>query len=196
MAGSPTTGEQIDRRNRTVLSLLGLILIALGVVGILLRAGVLALPDPSALWRQVADLVPGYEWVVYVALIVLGLFLVWLGWRFIRAQFATPTTAVRELTLQRDDRGRTTVPAGAVAKALERDVQRLPGVQEASARLVGAGARPHVVVDATVDGWSDLGRVRGAIEATYQRLQTSLGTSAVEADLHVRTVPVTQARVR
>jgi len=195
MAG-PITGEQIDRRNRFWLSLLGLVLIALGVVGILLRVGVLDLPEPGDLWTQVADLVPGYEWVVYTALIVLGLFLLWLGWRFIRSQFATPTVGVRELTIQRGDNGRTVVPAAAVTKVLERDVQRLPGVQEASARLVGAGARPHVVVNASVDGWSDLGRVQRSIEDSYGRLQEALGTSAIEADLHVKTVPVTHARVQ
>jgi len=195
MAGV-TTGEQIERRDRTLLFVLGAILVAVGVVGILLRAAVLVLPQPRALWTQVADLVPGYEWVVYTALIVAGLVLLWLGWRMIRAQFASPTAAVRELTVQRGDRGRTAVSASSVARVLERDVARQPGVQDASARLVGAGARPHVVVDAAVDGWADLARVRGSVEESYQRLQQTLGAQGVEADLHVRTVTTPTSRVQ
>jgi len=192
----PTTGEQIERRDRTLLVLLGAVLIAVAVVGILLRAGVLVLPQPSRLWSQVADQVPGYEWVVYTGLIVAGLVLVWVGWRMIRGQFATPAAGVRELTVQRGDRGRTTVPASSVARVLERDLAGQPGVQDATARLVGAGARPHLVVDATVDGWADLARVRDSVDQSYQRLQQTLGVEAVEADLHLRTIPTPTSRVR
>src|ERR671917_286790 len=106
MARRPRVGPRIDARNRSLLSLLGLLLIAVGVVGILLRAAVLVLPEPGELWRRTGDLAVGYEWVVSTALIVLGLLLLWLGWRLLRSQFATPTTAVRELTLQRLEHGR------------------------------------------------------------------------------------------
>ena len=196
MAANPVTGDQIDRRDRFWLSLLAVVLIAIAVVGLLLRTGVLSLSDPSDLWSQVADQIEGYEWVVYTALIVLGLFLIWLGWRFIRSQFATPTTRVSELTLQREEHGRTVVPADTVARVLGRDVQRLPGVREASARVVGGGPRPHVVVTASVDGWTDLGRVQASIEEAYARVTRALGVTSVEADLHVRTVPATPARVQ
>jgi hypothetical protein len=196
MARKPLTDAHIDRRNRSWLSTLGVVLLAIGVVGLLLRAAVLVLPEPGRLWRDTGDAAVGYEWIVSTTLIVLGLILLWIGWRLLRSQFSSPTTPVHELTLQRQERGRTVVPADAVSRALARDVERLPGVQDASARLVGGGQRPHLVVNATVDGWSDMERVQTAIEEAYERLRSALGTSAVEADLHVRTVPVTHARVQ
>lgn len=197
-----TTGRRVDRRNRVRFTLLGLLLLLIGSAGLLIQAGLLqdllnvSIDQPGEAYQQVRDLaVAEPAWAV-AALLALGLLLLFLGILLIRAQVPTPATRVRELTLQKGSAGTTTVDAGVVAEALARDLERMPDVHDASARLVATGSRPKVAVRADVDSAADLGTVRGGMEEAYQRLQHVLGTDGVEANLRVREVPSRRTRVR
>jgi hypothetical protein len=197
-----TTGRRIDRRNRVRFVLLGLLLLLLGAAGLLIQAGLLQdllrvpIDAPGDYYRQVRGLAADYPAWTIAALVALGLLLFLLGALLLRGQVPTPATRVRELTLQNGAGGSTVVDADVVSDALARDLERLPDVHDASARLVAAGARPRLAVRATVDGAADLTEVRGAMEEAYQRVQTVLGAEGVDANLHVKEVPSRRTRVR
>lgn len=196
-----TTGSRVDGRNRARDIILGLILLALGLAGLLIQSELLQnwlnleLSTPGQYYQQARDFLSDYVGWLIAGLILLGLLLLWLGLRWIRLQFATPTTRVRELTLQEKPEGSTVVDADVVSQALARDLERMPDVHDASVRLLAAGARPHVAVRATVDGAADLGGVRQEMEQAYGRMGTALGSEGIEADLHVKPVPSRRPRV-
>jgi hypothetical protein len=193
-----TTAARIDRRNRRRFTLLALLLIALGVLGLVLAADLLQVQQPSELYRRVAEPAGSQPWIVPTVLILLGLLLAYLGLRALRKQFATPTTRLAELTLARGERGRTTVEVDAYSRALTRDLERLEVVHSASARVVGAGtgALPHVRVRATYDEGVPVAEVRAAMEPAYQRLASTMGVEAVERDLHLKPASSRLPRVR
>lgn len=197
-----STGRRIDRRNRTRFFLLGLILLALGIAGLLIQAEILqntfnlAIDSPGSYYQQLRELVRDYAGWAILALIVLGLLLFLWGLSWIRSQIATPTTKVRDITLQEQPEGATVLDAEAVGGVLARDLEQLPDVHDASARLVTAGPRPKIAVRATVDGAADLATLRNDMEGAYGRLRTVLGSESIESTLHVKPVPSRKSRVK
>ena len=192
---SITTGRRIDRRNRARFAILGLLLLVAGILGLLVQAEVLDGDTPGASYRQVRDLAADYPGAATAILIALGLLLFLVATNWIRGQIATPATRLREVTVQDDADGSTTVDADVLSDALARDIERIPDVHDATARMVGAGERPKLAVRATVDGAADLGDLRGAMEDAYTRFGESLGSDGVEANLHVKQVPTRRPRV-
>lgn len=192
---SITTGRRIDRRNRARFGLIGLVLLAAGILGLLVQAEILNADTPGAFYRQVRDLAADYPGATMAILIALGLLLFLIGINWIRGQIATPATRLREVTVQDDADGSTTVDADVLSEALARDIERIPDVHDATAKVVGAGERPKLAVRATVDGAADLGEVRGAMEDAYTRLGQALGSDGVEANLRVKQVPTRRSRV-
>ncbi len=194
-----TTGQLIDRRNRVGLFILGLVLLALGVAGLLIQAEILTryaqIESPGSYYQQVRDLARDYPAWTIAAFIVAGLLLLLIGLSWIRRQIATPTTRLREVTLQDDTNGSTVVDADVVSHALARDLERMPDVYDASARLLAGGARPKVAVRATVDGAANMSQLRNDIELAYGRLRQVLGSDGVEANLHVKPIPSRRHRV-
>lgn len=188
------SAEAVDRRNRVRLSILGLLLLVLGVVALLARAGVLDLAEPQDVWGDVANWAQDNEVFAVIGLVLLGLLLLLLGLRWPRQQISSPGQRLRELTLPHVGLGTTTLEADGVSRALAKDVERLPAVQGASARLVGAGPRPHVAVRANIDADTDLASLNQAMEGVYGRLAGAMGAEGIEADLHVK--PVTGHRPR
>lgn len=192
---SITTGRRIENRNRARFGLLGLLMLAAGILGLLVQAEILNADTPGAFYGRVRDLAADYPGATIAILIALGLLLFLIGINWIRGQVATPTTRLREVTVQDDADGTTTVDADVLSEALARDIERIPDVHDATAKVVGAGVRPKLAVRATVDGAADLGEVRGAMEEAYTRLGESLGSDGVEASLHVKQVPTRRSRV-
>jgi hypothetical protein len=194
-----TSGRSIDRRNRAWFFVLGLLLLALGIAGLLIQARVLtdylAVSQPGDYYRQVRDLASAEPVWTTLALVVAGVLLIWLGIALIRRQIATPATRVRELTLQDSAEGATVVDADVLSEALAEDLERLPDVHDASARLVAAGPRPKVAVRAVVDGATDLPRLREQMEQVYARFLTVTGTDGIDTFLHLRPVPSRRRRV-
>ncbi len=191
-----TTGRRIDRRNRTRFSVLGLILLGLGIAGLLAQAGILRADAPGTVYRQGRDVAADYPGVTIAIFIALGLLLFLIGISWIRAQVATPTTRLRDVTVQDGADGSTTVDADVLSEALARDIEQLPDIHDATARVVGAGPRPKLAVRATVDGAADLGEVRQELEAAYGRFSQALGAPQVEANLHIKQVPTRRTRVQ
>jgi hypothetical protein len=188
--------RRVDRRNRRRFTLLGLLLIALGVCGLLLRAALLALPEPSELYDLIAEQARLQPPLAIAALILLGLLLVLLGLYVLRQQFPSRTTRIHELALTQGGRGRTTVDADVITRALGRDMARQPGVYEARARLVEVGPAPRILVRASVDEDADVPQLRAALEDSFDRTTQVLGAAALEAHLLVKPIPPPRSRVR
>lgn len=189
------SAARVDRRNRVRFTILGLVLLALGVVGLLVRFGVLEALEPPQAYREVLAALQPYRVFALIGLVVLGLLIAYLGYRLVRQQVSTPGTRLKELTLQDQERGRTTMDADVVSRAVARDLERLPEVQSASARLVGAGPEPHLVVRAAIDRGAPLAGVRQAMEPAYDRAAQLLGARGLRSDLVVRPVAPDHARV-
>lgn len=184
----------VDQTNRLLFGLLGLLFLAAGIFGLLVRGGAVTVDEPSALYDRAIDNLrdlPGLK----TGLILLGLLFILLGLRWARRQIGKPAAHLHELTLQQEKTGRTTVDADIVSRALTRDLEHLPAVSAATARIVAAGPTPRVLVRASIDEEADLPAVRSSMEAAYGRVCQVLGIPAVSTEVHVKPVPSRRSRV-
>lgn len=152
--------RRVDTANRTVLALLGLLLLGGGAVGLAAGFGVFGDPPPvlpgSA--RRFEDGQPWFWWAVAAVCLVVAL----LALRWLLAQLHSDR--VGRLDLTRDDReGRTVVHAGALTDAVEQEAQALRGVVGASARLVEGRARTLTLAVELADH-ADVADVRRVLE--------------------------------
>lgn len=152
--------RRVDTANRTLLALLGLLLLGGGAVGLAASFGAFGdpppvLPEPA---RRFEDQQPWFWWAVAGVCLLIAL----LALRWLLAQLHTDR--VGRLDLTRDDReGRTVVHAGALTEAVEEEAQSLRGVVGASARLVEDRARTLTVAVELAD-YADVAEVRRALE--------------------------------
>jgi hypothetical protein len=152
---------RVNGVNRTVVTVLGLVLLAAGVLGLLYGADVFGDGPHPVLPQGMRDLAADegwFWWAVAGACLVLAL----LGLRWLLAQLQTDR--VSRLDLTADDRdGLTTVHAGALTTAVEGEVAGIRGVTNASAHLRDTrGRRLALTVDLT--DYADIAEVRRDLE--------------------------------
>ncbi|HKF89355.1 MAG TPA: hypothetical protein VKB85_14965 [Propionibacteriaceae bacterium] len=157
------SAARVNATNRTVLALIGLVLLAAGIGGLLLSLNLIA--TGTGRWPVVPDAVAGFvtgtSWLpsaaaaAAVAVALLGLW--WL-----LAQFRVDWPGQLDLTGDRPD-GITTLAAGAFTDAVEDDAESIRGVTGASANL---RSKPTRRLDLTVNlaAFADLGEVRRSLE--------------------------------
>lgn len=154
-----------DRGNRTLLSLLALLLLAAAGLGLALSLGAFGTAHareplllPAA--QRFAHRNSGRFWpVVAVVAVILGL----LALRWLLAQFGTDR--IHSLDLEPDTTtGATTVHTSAVTDALSAEIESYRGVARAAARLIGSEHDPDLVLAVTVQDRADLGALRDRIE--------------------------------
>lgn len=157
-------GARADRLNRVLLTLLALLLLAAGVAGLLLGTGVLderyqrnrVLPDETGPF--VTDNA-GWLWpVVTLLAVVLSL----LALRWLLLQLGTDRRGTLDLTTTRTD-GETRVEAGAVTDALVDALERLPGVDAASARFITVKGREQLLLHVRLADRADVAQARQAL---------------------------------
>jgi hypothetical protein len=152
--------RRVDTVNRTVLALLGLLLLGGGALGLAASYGVFGdpppvLPEPA---RRFEDQQPWFWWAVAGGCLLVAL----LALRWLLAQLHTDR--IGRLDLTRDDReGRTVVHAGALTEAVEEEARSLRGVVGASARLVEDRARTLRLAVELADH-ADVAEVRRVLE--------------------------------
>ncbi len=172
------------RLNRTLLVLIGLVVLVGGVFVIALDAGLLAL------WPRTAPVLPSVPsaggwvpWAAAVVAILIGLLcLRWLLAQTIRR----PKTGTWTLT-EDPARGATTIDADTGVAPLVAEIETYPGVHNASARLSGSRTQPvlHLVVG-TEDG-ADITELRERIDTeALPRLRQALDLDALPADVLLR----------
>lgn len=171
--------------NRTGLTLIGLLLAAAGVSGLLLSTGVFG-PDlvsspvlPDLVRRFAAD-TPWFWWAAAAVCLLLAL----LGARWLLAQLRTDRSGQMDLTTDPTD-GLTHLHAGALTAAVEDDTATIRGVTGASAHLVDhRGQRLQLVVD--VADYADITDVRAGLEEqVVPHLRQALDTD-LPVDIELR----------
>ena len=157
------SAARVNATNRTVLALIGLVLLAAGVGGLLLSLNLIA--DGTGQWPVVPDSVVEFAtstswlpWAAAAAAVVVALLGLW----WLLAQFRVDWPGQLDLTGDRPD-GTTTLTAGALTDAVEEDAASIRGVTGASANL---RSQPTRRLDLTVNlaAFADLGEVRRRLE--------------------------------
>ena len=196
----------MDRRNRVRLALLGLLLLAVGVAGLLVAADLFDAPaaDSAILPEDLVDRWDRYHPWNLVVVGVVALLLAWYGWRIVRAQFRRGggrapmgDLEYRAAEPGRQDagRGRTTVRAAAISRGTEAALERVRGVERAIVGLFGSPYEPELRARLDVDANADLTQVRRNVDAALERLATTTGMPPRSADITLRLVEGQQARV-
>ncbi|MFP5071878.1 alkaline shock response membrane anchor protein AmaP [Pseudonocardia nantongensis] len=180
------------RLNRTLLLLLGAVLLVAGAAGLALglapvRAVFQAL-DPAAPLLPPAPDPPGWmPWAATAAAVVVGL----LALRWLLAQVRrrprTRTWTLPSSEVDGRDTGATRMHADHAADALAADIDGYDGVRRAAAVLVGDRTRPQVHLEVTADAGADLAALRTRIsEHALPRMREALGIDGDRTDLVLR----------
>lgn len=152
---------RVNGLNRSLLTLLGVLLLAAGGLGLAYSFG--AFGDgrhplvPEGMRGFAADQ-PWFWWAVAGACLLIAL----LGLVWLLAQLRTDR--VGELDLTTDDRdGLTTLHGGALTDAVETETQQLRGVVGASAHLRDRRGR-RLLLGVDLAEYADIAEVRSAVE--------------------------------
>lgn len=170
-------GARADRLNRFLLSLLGLLLLTAGVVGLLFGFG--AFGDRRARERVLDPdvthfVVRNADWF-WPAVAVAAALLALLALRWLFQQLRTDRIGSLDLTRDRT-RGETSIATGALTDALVAEVERLPGVESANARLVRVSGRRQLLLHVRLADRADAGAVRRSLaEGPLTELRQVLG---------------------
>jgi hypothetical protein len=179
-----------DRLNRLCLGLLGLLLAAAGGYGLGRSSGAFGTSrrqDPVLL-PGVRDYVADHHDLFWLATatgcVVLALVaLVWL-----RAQLRFPRPSNDDLT-RTDQDGSATLQGGPAADAFAADVDCLPGVASAAARIWGDPHKPAVYLRVEIHDDAQVDALRTQIETeSLDRLRHALQANTLQTDLDLRLV--------
>lgn len=188
----------IDRVNRVVLVVIALLLITGGIATLAAATGVLAVAQPSELYRPAAASA-GAGPAIWGAAMIVGsvvLLLLTATWALRQVIVRRPGDALSTVTIDQTDRGRTTIEAVKVAQAAAADLERVPSVTASSARLVdgGDGRQLRTRIDVLTD--ADLAAVRRAAGDVYERVSRMLGDDRLQTRTQIRPIGGRPPRVR
>lgn len=185
------------RPNRIVLCTTGLVLVAAGTAALLAANGIVRVTQPAKIYDQLVDSVAVYsrEWTAGVVLA--GLLVAAVGAWLVRRQL-TPGHGNRlgTVTLDRRERGRTTLEATAMARAAAADLHARRGVVSSDVRMVAFGSRPRLLVSLAVSADTEPHTALDRAEEVYQRVCRVLGSEALHVDTRVRPTGERPARVQ
>lgn len=184
----PAAANRPAALNRTLLALIGLLLLVAGAAGLASGLGQLrsVLPglDPSApLLPAGVTVLLWVPWVAIVAAVVVGLLcLRWLVAQALRRP-ATGTWSLR----QGASGGSTTLPADAAGDAVAADIEGYTGVRKATATLTGTHEAPLLQLEVTTEENTPVGALRDRITAhALPRLCAALDLDDVPTSLLLR----------
>ena len=166
--------QTASRLNRTWLTILGVVLLLVGAVGILLATGQAA---PLSQQAGLGVTPPGTDRrlfgsatasafaqsgvVVLVAVVAVVIGLLGLAWLIAQIPRSNPAKPFR---LHDDAQtGITRVESDVLTEAVEAQVKALPGVNAASAVLRGSAERPDLTLKVTADDRTDVGALLGRL---------------------------------
>lgn len=184
-----TGARTVDRANRVLLALLGLVAIALGTVALLAGDGDrIDLRQPRSLYADARASAIDFPAVWAPAAVAGGLVVAALGliWAWVQIRPRAERGRLGTTVVARSARGQTTLEPAPVARVLAADVRQIDGVVDASARLVALGRVPEMLLSVETMADAHLPTVRQAIEAPLARMAASLDTDAVDAELRIR----------
>jgi hypothetical protein len=156
---------RLDALNRTVLTIVAVLLAAAGVYGLLRGEGAFGdrAADEPLIWDDLRTFVDDNAGWFWLAAAVLALVIAWLAWRWLRVQLL-PTPSLDRLPVGGREQGTTQLSASAVSDAVRRELEASPDVSSARVRLVGDPDDLGLDIRATVAAGADQERVRRRIE--------------------------------
>ncbi len=182
--------------NRTCLAILGILILATGVLGLLQAAGILQAiaqtPEPEA--KVVSgELHPFFAqtWVVALMLVIGVVFgVLALAWMI--AQVPRRNLSEKYRLHLDTTQGRTTCEPSVLASAVVEQINGLPGVVTSSARLRGTADQPDLDLKVTVNDGADirelLRKLEGSIPADVSTaLESPIQRCRLELDVSART---------
>ncbi len=174
---------RIDRVNRTLLALIGLLLLLAGVAALALGfdwfGRTARTPVIPAAFSTFIDNNPWYWWAVAVLCILVALLML----RWIIAQLHT--SRLTQLHVEPDRRdGETVLQAGAIADAVEHEVEGFLGVSGASMRLLGTPSNHRHELTVVLDERADIDAVRSRLSRqTVPNFRQALGFDNPRLDI-------------
>ncbi|MGW0435988.1 hypothetical protein ACWDV4_26015 [Micromonospora sp. NPDC003197] len=198
--------------HRVLWTAIGLLLVAIGGIGITASYGVLPGTDPDAplLWSGLLDLWRDTTPAGVALLVILGLLLALLGLKLLaRLLLPRPQPAMHEVALGQPDRstgdkserttasglpGTTTVRGAVLARGLERDLASEPEVRRASVILTGAAARPELWIQLQIGPRARLAAIRDHVGAAVDRFTATSGLHPHRLDVTTRMVGPSSSR--
>jgi hypothetical protein len=183
---------RIDRRNRAVAALVGLLVGAGATLAACVGAGVFgrgrsdhAVFGPTLVgwWNEGGW--KSFAVVVGIGVVAIGLGL-WLALPQLVRNDALRRTQAMALSHPGDVRGETTLRAPALSHGLESDLERLPDVCHAAVGLFGTypDVEMRAVIDVTDD--ADLDRLPDRVDDAFQRAYTTTGVRFDPIHISVR----------
>lgn len=169
--------------NRVLWSIMGLLLLGAGVLGVLANRGWLGVNRDMALvngtggqpWQRW----PG--WVIAI-LIVAGLVVAALGVLLVRAQVRGRGGAQAT-----GEAGQTVVSAAELNDSLVRDLERTDQIRHAAVRVVGDQANPQLLMRLSVTRDADVPGLTGYVDRAVGRLARTSGVHPEVAEVTVTT---------
>jgi hypothetical protein len=157
--------------NRLLWTVIGLLLTALGVFGLLLSYGRVPRTDQTQplLWPELLDRWRDYRSWALGGAAILGLLAILLGWLLLRGQFRRRGGHAMPDMLVGTRNGRTLVGSATMARSLAHDLEQQPGIAQANVRLAGDQSVPHLVVSLTIDADTSISQARQDVQAAVNR---------------------------
>ena len=190
---------RIDRRNRRIAALIGLVLAAAGALSACAGAGVLgtAPSDHAVFGPTVVRWWDEGGWKSFAVVVAIGAVAVGLGLWFALPQLRRNDAQRRTqaMTLASASiRGQTTLQAPALSHGLESDLQGIAAIRKAAVGLFGA--YPHIELRAVIDVTDDaeLDHLPDQVDTIFQRVHTTTGIRFDPIHVAVRFGSVNQPR--
>ncbi len=187
----------MNAANRVLWSVIGAVLLAAGVLGVLASQDRLSNVDRQQplLTTGTIDWWNAHSGLATGLTIGGGLLATFVGFLLLRAQLRGRGGAVmRDLAFgirdasasQADSTGGTKVTSSALHHALERDLANDRNVRRAAVRLTGPSEHPELLVRLAVTANADIARVAGHLEGAVQRFTTTSGVTPDVSQVLVR----------
>jgi hypothetical protein len=193
----------MDRFNRVLWAVIGLVLTAVGALGVAAGRGDLPGADPRSPLLPGRLLARWHSWGywAWAALAVAGLVLAWVGWRLLRAELrpggrrSLPADLVLETRDDRETAGKISLNSPALAHATANALERHAAVDHALVRLLGDARHPELRARIDTAGDTDLRVVGEHLGRTVEQLTATSGLRPDPVEVTVRPGGETGSRV-
>ncbi|MEP6599813.1 MAG: alkaline shock response membrane anchor protein AmaP [Actinomycetota bacterium] len=181
-----------DRTNRAMMVVLALLLLAAGGVGIIASFGVLkpAYKHRTLLHNSVSHYIGHHGDLLWPAAAVVALVIVLLSLRWLLSLLFSTDRAHDLDVAGGGGTGKTTLNPAALNAAVVQEIEGLPGVDSAKARIIGAEDDPELVVTARLQQGVDLVAARHRIvDGPLRNARTAMDRAdmPIQLDLLVST---------